>query len=196
METSTSGMVTNMNAEYGELVQGTKDTKDNVGGFLDDIKSFFDKDKWTLDSIKEGLSTTFNNAVNAVKGIWNTFADWLNDKLKIHIDTSSVIGKGLASVLGTSYLDLGKIPKLAQGAVIPPNKQFLAVMGDQKSGTNIETPLQTMVDAFNMALAQNGGSGRTEINFVLPDRRKIAQYVLEGGRIMQTSTGKNPFELA
>ena len=88
------------------------------------------------------------------------------------------------------------IPRLAQGAVIPPNKEFMATLGDQKSGTNIETPLQTMVDAFNMALSQNGGSGRTEINFLLPDRRKIAQYVLEGGRIMQTSTGKNPFELA
>ena len=71
----------------------------------------------------------------------------------------------------------------------------MAMLGDQKSGTNIETPLATMVEAFNQALAQNGGAGKTEINFLLPDRRKVAQYVLEGGRIMQTSTGRNPFEL-
>ena len=32
------------------------------------------------------------------------------------------------------------IPALAQGAVIPPNREFLAVLGDQTSGTNIEAP--------------------------------------------------------
>ena len=37
---------------------------------------------------------------------------------------------------------------MAQGAVIPPNKEFLAILGDQKSGTNIEAPLDTIVDAF------------------------------------------------
>ena len=51
------------------------------------------------------------------------------------------------------------IPKLANGAVIPANSPYLAVVGDQTSGTNIETPLSTMVDAFNTALAQNGGGG-------------------------------------
>jgi hypothetical protein len=33
-----------------------------------------------------------------------------------------------------------QIPKLATGAVIPPNSEFLAVLGDQRSGRNIETP--------------------------------------------------------
>ena len=51
------------------------------------------------------------------------------------------------------------IPKLANGAVIPANSPYLAVVGDQTSGTNIETPLSTMVEAFNTALAQNGGGG-------------------------------------
>ena len=33
-----------------------------------------------------------------------------------------------------------KLPRLATGAVIPPNDSFMAILGDQKSGTNIETP--------------------------------------------------------
>ena len=33
---------------------------------------------------------------------------------------------------------------LAQGAVIPPNREFLAVLGDQRSGPNIEAPLSTI----------------------------------------------------
>ena len=45
----------------------------------------------------------------------------------------------------------------------PPNREFLAVLGDQKSGTNIETPLPTMVQAFKQALAESGyAQGRGE----------------------------------
>lgn len=45
-----------------------------------------------------------------------------------------------------------KFPELATGAVIPPNNKFLAVLGDQKSGMNIETPLATMVEAFRSVM--------------------------------------------
>lgn len=33
-----------------------------------------------------------------------------------------------------------QIPRLAQGAVIPANAEFAAILGDQRNGTNIETP--------------------------------------------------------
>ena len=45
-----------------------------------------------------------------------------------------------------------QFPELATGAVIPPNNKFLAVLGDQKSGYNIETPLATMIDAFRTVM--------------------------------------------
>ena len=50
-----------------------------------------------------------------------------------------------------------QIPKLADGAVIAPNKPFLAMLGDQTSGTNIETPLSTMKQAFDESLNEHGG---------------------------------------
>ena len=85
---------------------------------------------------------------------------------------------------------------LAQGAVIPPNKQFMAMLGDQKQGTNVETPLSTMVEAFNQALAQNGGGNQSiTLNLMLPDKRTIAQYAIEGGQVLQMSRGRNPFLL-
>lgn len=75
-----------------------------------------------------------------------------------------------------------KIPRLAQGAVIPPNREFLAVLGDQKHGTNIEAPLQTIVDAFNIALAQNGGAGGGNTEVVLEiDGREFGRAVVEQG---------------
>lgn len=46
-----------------------------------------------------------------------------------------------------------KIPRLAQGAVIPPNREFLAVLGDQKNGTNVEAPLETIQQAVAQTFA-------------------------------------------
>lgn len=57
-------------------------------------------------------------------------------------------------------LNATSIPRLAQGAVIPPNSSFLAVLGDQRSGTNIETPLSTMVEAFKIAMAESSGGAQ------------------------------------
>ena len=51
---------------------------------------------------------------------------------------------------------VGNLPHLAKGAVIPPRSKFLAVLGDQRSGYNIETPLDTMIDAFKIALQDTG----------------------------------------
>lgn len=55
------------------------------------------------------------------------------------------------------------VPRLAQGTVIPPNREFLAVLGDQKHGTNIETPLNTMVQAFKQAMSDMGYGGEQTV---------------------------------
>uniref|UniRef100_UPI004028A1AB hypothetical protein n=1 Tax=Gemmiger sp. TaxID=2049027 RepID=UPI004028A1AB len=40
------------------------------------------------------------------------------------------------------------VPALARGAVIPPNHRFLAMLGDQTNGTNVEAPLETIQEAL------------------------------------------------
>lgn len=74
-------------------------------------------------------------------------------------------------------VSLAKIPYLASGAVIPPNKEFMAVLGDQSSGTNIETPLKTMIEAFTAALDARGGSNHEPIILQLPNGKVIAELV-------------------
>ena len=49
-----------------------------------------------------------------------------------------------------------QIPHLATGAVIPPNSKFLAVLGDQRSGKNIESPVGLMAETFERVLSQQG----------------------------------------
>lgn len=47
-----------------------------------------------------------------------------------------------------------EIPALAKGAVIPANKKFLAVLGDQTRGTNVEAPLDTIQQAVAQTFAE------------------------------------------
>ena len=60
-----------------------------------------------------------------------------------------------ASNRSTSY----QIPKLAKGAVIPPNREFLAILGDQTTGTNVEAPLSTIEQALENVMARRGSYG-------------------------------------
>ena len=48
-----------------------------------------------------------------------------------------------------------QIPYLAQGAVIPPNREFMAVLGDQSHGTNVEAPLATIQQAVAAVMQDN-----------------------------------------
>lgn len=104
-------------------------------------------------------------------------------------------GTAPANISQYAYLAEGgtyNLPHLAQGAVIPPNREFLAVLGDQKHGTNIEAPLDTIKQAVAEVLAQvNVGSGdyngRIEVPVII-DGREIARAVREAEGNMGSQT--------
>ena len=69
-----------------------------------------------------------------------------------------------SSTRSASYAALPySVPALATGAVIPPNAPFMAVLGDQRHGTNIEAPLSTIEQALDNVLSRRGGNDKTEI---------------------------------
>lgn len=80
------------------------------------------------------------------------------------------------------------IPQLASGAVIPPNRKFLAVLGDQKSGTNVEAPLSTIKQAVMEALAQ-GSREPINVNLVV-DGKTLARVVVPNINNMTRAAGK------
>ena len=135
------------------------------------IAKWFTKEHWA------GL------AKNMMNGLIEKIEQGLNKLLrKFH---ESGIGKALDYISGGLGFEIPRsisIPRLAKGAVIPPNREFLAVLGDQKHGTNIEAPLQTIVDAFNIALQGNAnyGGGNTEVILEI-DGREFGRAVVEQG---------------
>ena len=188
-------VVTAVLALTGNLTEFARNLKDNIlGGIIQFIKGAFTGD-W--NSAWEGVKKVF-------KGIWNSIViiaesavnaiikglNWLISKINTIKFTvpSWVPGVGGKSIGGhLSSLSEVHLPRLATGAVIPPNKEFLAVLGDQKSGTNIETPLATMVDAFKQAMAESGGTTTVVIQL---DGKEIARSTVKNINNMTRAAGK------
>lgn len=90
----------------------------NIGfaNWWNSVKLYFTTEKWTWSGIKDGLSNAWNNAIAAVKQIWNSFANWINDKLNFSWDPITIAGIQLAP--GGS-ISLGKIPTFETGGYVP-----------------------------------------------------------------------------
>ena len=162
-----------------------------------DIKSYWNANianVWTLrfwlDLAKiagNGLINGFELAINGIIGMFEKMINWIVNGLnKISFDVPDWVpgigGKTFGFNIPEAKFGRVSIPRLAQGAVIPPNREFLAVLGDQKKGANIEAPLQTIVDAFNIALQGNANyaSGKTEVVLEI-DGRELGRAVVEQG---------------
>lgn len=75
----------------------------------------------------------------------------------------SVSGGNPAARSAMPAISPASVPRLATGAVIPPNREFLAVLGDQKQGNNIEAPESAIEAAVARGMAQYGGGNQTAI---------------------------------
>ena len=98
-----------------------------------------------------GLIALLNTALRAVESGINAMVRTLNAyKVTIPSWVPGLGGKTFS--ISASTVSLPTIPYLAEGAVLPANKPFLAMVGDQRHGTNIEAPLDTIRQALRMEL--------------------------------------------
>lgn len=109
----------------------------------DGIKRIFSGVWETIVAMSKGfvnlLIDTVNALIRAVTAGINAVIGSLN-KISVNIPDWIPTYGGKKFGLSIPSVSAPQIPKLATGAVIPPNSQFLAVLGDQKHGTNIEAP--------------------------------------------------------
>lgn len=114
------------------------------------VVQHWDELKATASDVWDGVTTTTKGAVNSIIGFINGMISAVTNGINaviralnsIQIDIPSwVPGLGGRHFgINMAELTAPQIPYLAQGAVIPANREFLAVLGDQKHGTNIEAP--------------------------------------------------------
>lgn len=164
-------------AKYVGVSHWKETGKKLINGFLSGVKS-----AW--EAVKTWVA-------NAVSWFGNKFVEAQNSIARSNSGRSGGFGTrsgGFGSPSRAPSISRISTPALARGAVIPPNKEFLAVLGDQKSGTNIETPLATMVDAFKQAMAESGG-GTTTVVLQL-DGKEIARSTVKNINNMTRAAGK------
>lgn len=161
------------------------------------IKKIF-KSIW--DTLVGIVKTPINGIIGAINGLIRGVVSGINSVIRalnrIHFNIPSWVpvfgGRSFGFNIGT--ISAPQIPYLASGAVIPPNQEFLAVLGDQKEGNNIEAP-ESLIRQIVREETGNKGLQRIEVPVYL-NGREIVRATVDEAKLMRIQTGRNPFELA
>ena len=173
---------------------------------LDEFKNWIKEHifDWIAEKVSGLWNSIITGAVGLANGIIGVVEGMLNgiiQKLNEWLGGFNGIVKAAAAITGDSWTDINlfhevkltrlPIPALANGTVIPPNAPFLAMLGDQKRGTNIEAPLDTIKQAVAEVVASRGfGMGGDIIVQCVLDGREIGRAVVKQNEISVKSTGK------
>ncbi|MEG1391064.1 MAG: hypothetical protein RSD07_11910 [Angelakisella sp.] len=127
----------------------------------------------TFDAAWEGMTKGFKWYINGwlgmIEGFANFFVNMINhivdalNSISVDIPDKKIFGDLAGTTFGFNIdrIPQIKLPRLAQGAVIPANREFMAVLGDQKRGMNIEAP----ADLIRQIVREEGGSREIVIRF-------------------------------
>ena len=194
-----NGIKTSAKEKWGAIWSTIKEVvKKIVDGIVDKFKGARDKVIDTFEGIKNKVKEIFNKVIGIVNGAIGTVNGAISG-----IESALSFGPwevptpfGSKTIgFSASFPRVPTIPYLAKGAVIPPRSEFLAVLGDQKQGNNIETPeaLLRKIVREESGGQQSGGNVRftAQIN-----RRTVFDEIIEEAKLRQNTSGRNPFELA
>lgn len=135
-----------------------------------------------ISTINYGISN-INYSISGIEAAMN-FGPW-----EVPTATGSrIIG------FHASFPRVPNVPYLASGAVIPPRSEFLAVLGDQKSGNNIEAPESLLRKIVREESGAVTGGGQYRFTAQL-NRRTIFDEVIEEAKLRRDLNGRNPFLL-
>jgi hypothetical protein len=161
-------------------------------GILDFITGVFTAD-WekAWNGVKNAFLSIFNGVATVLEGIINFFIKCLN---AISFDVPDWVpilgGSHVGFDIKEVHLERWEVPKLAQGAVLPPNQPFLAMVGDQKQGTNIEAPLDTIKQAVAEVLSSINIKNTFDVK---GDPNGIFKVVQHKSEVFYNQYGYSPF---
>jgi hypothetical protein len=203
MKEKTSTLWNGMKANAKETWENIMTIVGNkVAAIRDAIVNKFTSARNRVVEIFGGIRDTIRNILNKVIGIVNRAIGTVNSAIG-GIESAFSFGPwevptpfGSKTIgFSASFPRVPTVPYLAKGAVIPPRSEFLAVLGDQKQGNNIETPealLRKIVREETGGQQSNGNYRFTaQIN-----RRTVFDEIIEEAKLRRDTSGRNPFELA
>lgn len=157
------------------------------------VKDVFSTGGRIWSGIKEGIESTFRTVVNAIIRGMNTIIAVPFNRINSMLNTirnAHFLGiSPFQNLWGVNPLPVPQIPMLARGAVIPANRQFLAVLGDQRNGNNLEAPESLL---RKIVREEAGGAGSRYEFIARLDRRTLFDEVITEAKLRKGQTGKNP----
>lgn len=168
VNTAFSGMMGQMEQSAANGWSGTKSVFSDAGSYFSgvftdawgQVNKVMDKDGKVFTQVEDGMVSSFKGTVNRLIDGFNTVAVTPFSGLNKVLDRLQNMKVGsLQPFKSLSWRStIPKIPYLAQGAVLPANKPFLAMVGDQRHGTNIEAPLSTIEEAMASVMGDFSGA--------------------------------------
>lgn len=136
---------------FDAVESGFESMGDGISAVWDWLSDIFVSGANSCLSTMESWANNMINAINSILDVFSNFGVSINDDLANLLVT---LNPALSIAAGTLNFQISggrasniSIPRLAQGAVIPANHEFAAILGDQTHGTNIEAPLDTIKQA-------------------------------------------------
>lgn len=179
--------------------------RDAFVGLTEFVTGVFSGD---MDAALKGVAQIFRSVFNLVLGVFESVVNFIisgvnhvirgfNKFLALGDKVTEFLGWGSSKkVTELGKFTMPRIPALATGTVVPPNREFLAMLGDNKSETEIVSPLSTMKQAMLEALQESGGSGGGDVILhVYINGRKMAVEMVKEINSMTRESGKTPLLL-
>lgn len=190
-----TGLFSNLKTALSGWVDGFKKALSGLiqfitGVFTGDWDTAWEGVKNIFKGVLDICITTIESAVNLIIQGLNWLVSQIN-KIQFSVPdwVPGIGGKTLSPNIPA--ISEVKLPRLAMGAVIPPNREFMAVLGDQKTGTNIEAPLSEIEKAVENVLDRQGGGNQrpVQVNLVV-DGKTLARVIVPNINDMTRQAGK------
>ena len=153
-----------------------------ITGFLVNVFSGNWSQAW------QDLTGTLRTVVNGIIGLLNAMLSRLGSALNKVIGAANslsfTVPEWVPGIGGKHFgvnmrsVSVPQIPYLAQGAVLPANKPFLAMVGDQRHGTNVEAPLATIQEAVAVVMEDVSAGNMAGHRATVELLQKILEAVL------------------
>lgn len=190
------GLAATVGPNWNAILEALKDAWNNIKSWWSsNVSKFLTADYWKElgSGIISGLLNGLTDAFEKVKSWANDAFGWLTSKFSgATKDTSQAFEKSHAAVSVQSAaapfsarlasmpsINASDIPRLAKGAVIPANREFAAVLGDQTHGNNLEGPEAL----FRQIVREESGAGG-DISRVIAILQQILEAIKEGKIMM------------
>lgn len=175
------------------------------GAFSGDWRMAWEGVKQIFSGIWQTLVGVVKTPINTIIGLINGMISAIVSGLNAVIDRLNSLSFTIPSWvpkfggnrfgLNLGHLTAPSIPYLASGAVIPPNAPFMAVLGDQRNGNNLEMPESLLRRIIREESGKSSGGGSYRFSAQINRRVLFDEFIAEA-KLRQSATGHNPLELA